>query len=53
MVSEGTQYFQQWWIGTFPGLAIFTLVLALNFLGDSARDAFDPRSTWSLRSGRL
>jgi peptide/nickel transport system permease protein len=52
MVSEGTQYFQQWWIGTFPGIAIFTLVLALNFLGDSARDALDPRSTWSLGRGR-
>ena len=23
-VAEGTQYFQYWWIGTFPGLAIFT-----------------------------
>ena len=35
MVAEGTQYFQWWWIGTFPGLAIFTVVLAFNFLGDS------------------
>ena len=26
MVAEGTQYFQWWWIGTFPGLAIFTVV---------------------------
>jgi len=49
MVSEGTQYFQQWWIGTFPGLAIFTVVLSLNFLGDSLRDALDPRSTWAMR----
>jgi ABC-type dipeptide/oligopeptide/nickel transport system permease subunit len=47
MVAEGTQYFQQWWIGTFPGIAIFTVVLALNFLGDSLRDALDPRSTWT------
>jgi peptide/nickel transport system permease protein len=44
MVSEGTQYFQWWWIGTFPGLAIFTVVLAFNFLGDSLRDVFDPRT---------
>ena len=43
MVSDGTQYFQDWWMGTFPGLAIFTSVLALNFLGDSLRDALDPR----------
>ena len=43
MVADGTQYFQWWWIGTFPGLAIFTVVLAFNFLGDSLRDVFDPR----------
>jgi peptide/nickel transport system permease protein len=46
-VAEGTQYFQYWWIGTFPGLAIFTIVLAFNFLGDSLRDALDPQSSWS------
>jgi ABC-type dipeptide/oligopeptide/nickel transport system permease subunit len=46
-VAEGTQYFQQWWIGTFPGLAIFTVVLAFNFLGDSLRDRLDPQSSWS------
>ena len=44
MVAEGTQYFQWWWIGTFPGLAIFTVVLAFNFLGDTLRDALDPRT---------
>jgi ABC-type dipeptide/oligopeptide/nickel transport system permease subunit len=44
MVAEGTQYFQWWWIGTFPGLAIFSVVLAFNFLGDSLRDLFDPRT---------
>jgi peptide/nickel transport system permease protein len=46
MVSSGTTHFEAWWIGTFPGLAIFSLVLAFNFLGDSLRDAIDPRSTW-------
>jgi peptide/nickel transport system permease protein len=46
-VAEGTQYFQYWWIGTFPGLAIFTVVLAFNFLGDSLRDALDPQSSSS------
>ncbi len=44
MVADGTQYFQWWWIGTFPGLAIFTVVLAFNVLGDSLRDVFDPRT---------
>ena len=45
-VAEGVNYFQNWWIGTFPGLAIFTVVLAFNFLGDSMRDALDPQSSW-------
>ena len=35
-------FFQFWWMGTFPGLAIFTAVLAFNFIGDSLRDIFDP-----------
>ena len=47
MVATGTQYFQFWWMGTFPGLAIFTAVLAFNFLGDSLRDMFDPSSAAS------
>ena len=38
----GTQYFQNWWMSTFPGLAIFTAVLAFNFLGDSLRDVVRP-----------
>jgi len=49
MVADGTQYFQWWWMGTFPGLAIFTVVLAFNFLGDSLRDALDPRSSWAVK----
>jgi peptide/nickel transport system permease protein len=44
MVSTGAQHFESWWIGVFPGLAIVTVVLAFNFLGDSLRDAFDPQS---------
>jgi peptide/nickel transport system permease protein len=51
MVAEGTQYFQWWWIGTFPGLAIFTVVLAFNFLGDSLRDLFDPRTARRVEEG--
>lgn len=43
MVSDGIQYFDQWWISDFPGLAIFTLVMAFNFVGDGLRDALDPR----------
>jgi peptide/nickel transport system permease protein len=44
MVSEGRTYIlEQWWISTFPGLAIFVVVLAFNLLGDTLRDIFDPR----------
>ncbi len=44
MVSEGRTYIlEQWWISTFPGLAIFVIVLAFNLIGDTLRDIFDPR----------
>jgi len=44
MVSEGRTYIlDQWWIATFPGMAIFVVVLAFNLLGDTLRDIFDPR----------
>lgn len=44
MVSEGRSFIlDQWWISTFPGVAIFVIVLAFNLLGDTLRDIFDPR----------
>ena len=44
MINEGRDYFpQQWWVATFPGMAIFIVVLAFNLLGDTLRDIFDPR----------
>jgi peptide/nickel transport system permease protein len=44
MVSDGRNYIlTQWWIATFPGIAIFVVVLAFNLLGDTLRDIFDPR----------
>lgn len=33
-----------WWWPLFPGLAIIMTVLAVNFVGDGLRDAFDPRT---------
>ena len=38
-----------WWYSTFTGLAIFLVVLSFNLLGDSLRDALDPK----LRRRRL
>ena len=43
MVADGMQNFGYWWIGSFPGLAIFTISIAANFLGDGLRDYLDPR----------
>jgi peptide/nickel transport system permease protein len=42
MVAEGRSKFLQWWISGFPGLAIMSLVLGFNFIGDAMRDALDP-----------
>lgn len=42
MVAAGASYMDQWWVATFPALAILTLVFAFNLIGDSIRDAMDP-----------
>jgi len=44
MVSQGQALIQQWWVSTFPGLAIFTVVMGFNFLGDGIRDWLDPHA---------
>jgi len=44
MVSEGRELVEQWWVATFPGLAILTVVMGFNFLGDGIRDWLDPRA---------
>lgn len=46
MVAQGRNLiFDQWWISTFSGLAIFLAVLSFNIIGDALRDHFDPRIT--------
>jgi peptide/nickel transport system permease protein len=43
MLSEGQKFIRDApHISLFPGLAIFLVVLSLNFLGDGLRDALDP-----------
>jgi len=44
MVAEGRELVEQWWVASFPGLAILTVVLGFNFLGDGVRDWLDPKS---------
>jgi len=44
IVSDGRSYLvDQWWISTFPGMAIAFVVLGFNLLGDGIRDILDPR----------
>lgn len=44
MISEGALHFYRWWIAAGPGIAILSIVLGFNFLGDGLRDLLDPRS---------
>lgn len=45
MISAGRKFlFEQWWVATMPGLAIFVVSLGFNLLGDGLRDVLDPRS---------
>lgn len=46
IIQDGAdQVAAHWWISLFPGLAMLATVLAFNALGDSLRDALDPRLT--------
>jgi peptide/nickel transport system permease protein len=52
MVAQGQAYFQtQWWLVTFPGLAILCTAVGFNLLGDGLREILDPHavSTFSAR----
>lgn len=45
MVSDGRKWFlNEWWLVTFPGLAIAFTTLGFNLLGDGLRDVVDPRN---------
>lgn len=44
MISEGRRFIlDSWWVATIPGLAIFTVSLGFNLLGDGLRDVLDPK----------
>jgi peptide/nickel transport system permease protein len=43
MISTGRKFiFDQWWVATIPGGAIFIVSLGFNLLGDAMRDLLDP-----------
>ncbi|MBM3503442.1 MAG: ABC transporter permease [Alphaproteobacteria bacterium] len=45
MIRQGAEYINsgEWWIATFPGVALVGLVLGLNLFGDGAQDLLDPK----------
>ncbi len=44
MIKQGADKgLQYWWYALVPGVAIMSVVMSLNFLGDGLRDALDPR----------
>jgi peptide/nickel transport system permease protein len=44
MLTDGRNYLAtNWWLATFPGIAITITVLGIIFLGDWLRDVLDPR----------
>ena len=44
MIASGRRFIlDQWWVATMPGVAILTVSLGFNLLGDGLRDALDPR----------
>jgi peptide/nickel transport system permease protein/oligopeptide transport system permease protein len=48
LVAEGAQQLNPirvyWWLIVFPGAMLVSTLLALNFLGDGLRDAWEPKS---------
>jgi peptide/nickel transport system permease protein len=45
MINDGAIHFYQWWVAFGPGLAILSIVLAFNFVGDGVRDLLDVRGS--------
>lgn len=45
MITLGRGYIVsgEWWLATFPGIAILVTVLGFNLFGDGLRDTLDPR----------
>lgn len=48
LIAEGASQLNPirvyWWLLVFPATALVSTLLALNFVGDGLRDAFDPRA---------
>jgi microcin C transport system permease protein len=45
LLNQAQQHIDSaWWLALFPSLALVMTLLLLNFVGEAAREAFDPRS---------
>jgi ABC-type dipeptide/oligopeptide/nickel transport system permease subunit len=53
MLASSLQYYQvAWWFVLFPAVFLLITTLAFNLLGDSVRDALDPRGESLFRRPR-
>jgi ABC-type dipeptide/oligopeptide/nickel transport system permease subunit len=52
LINDGAEHINSiriyWWLIVYPGAALTVTLLALNFVGDGLRDAWDPRGDRSL-----
>ncbi len=42
-MGEARAHANAWWLVVFPGVALLATLIALNLVGEAARDALDPR----------
>ncbi|MCC7541890.1 MAG: ABC transporter permease [Deltaproteobacteria bacterium] len=48
LLAQAREHRDAWWLAVFPGLCVFLTALSFHLIGESLRDAYDPR----LRTGR-
>ena len=54
MLGESRVYMlTDWWLATFPGIAIFITTLGINLMGDGIRDFFDPHLRYQFLSSSV
>ena len=49
LMSQGMAYIEHWWLVAFPLIALFLTLLAIVFIGEAIREAFDPKVYSRLR----